>query len=306
MLMKGKYMKQNKTVLEKIGIFDGVVKDWKSKGLKISYPIKKKTHYFKSQDGVVFVESADKYVPPLTNKETITYTKYPEKFREDFLKNVRFYFKFHTFLYNKSLNVKKLTNHKEQLAAYLSLMYLFLSAMDHHYYHFDRYLVYQDYPQTPVGYWWQRLKNIYYETFGEKVVKNKPTPFRFLLTIARDEKTLKEYKEKLVPKEYQEFNNILNALKIFETVQREEAEIISGYPVKEDLLLKTGFGLWNNICVLTKEAPNLVNRKKRDVILKLFESHPIISTRELLLVPQLQAFKPEIFFEFKTEIKRWL
>ena len=83
-------MKKNKTILEKIGIRDEIVKKWKKKGLKITYQTRVRTRFLKSDDGEIFIENGDKFVPPLSKEETRIYKRHPEKFRDDFLKNVRF------------------------------------------------------------------------------------------------------------------------------------------------------------------------------------------------------------------------
>jgi len=298
-------MKQNNAVLQKMGIVDKVVKDWKSKGLKITFPMNKNKKYFRSDDGPVFVESADKYAPHLSKKETELYIRNPIKFEEDFLRNVTFYFNFHTFLFDKSGQIERLSKSEERLAASLALMYLFQSAMDHHYYHFDRYLVYQDYPETPVGYWWKKLKDYYIKAFREKVTKQSQSA-NYLRVLARDPKILKELKKRLSKEEFIEFKKVLDVIKLFEGIQQKEYKIISGYPSKEDLLLKSGFSLWNNIYQVIKKYPTIILRKYRKKILKLIEGHPITSTRELLLTQQLKSFKKEIFMAFKEELARWL
>lgn len=298
-------MQQNETVLEKLGITNQIVVDWKERGLKIRFPMKARRSFLKSKDGIVFVESADKFVPPLTKKESLLYSQQPDKFKEDFLKNVRFYFKFHTFVYEKSKDIVRLNTSEEKFAATLSLMYLFLSAMDYHYYHFDRYLAYEDYPSTPLGYWWSKLGKIYFKVFKEKVSRTKPSP-NFLKVLSRDVQTFNIFKQSLTKKEFQDFTKTLEVIKIFEDAQEEEIKIISGYPAKEDLLLKTGFGIWNIICDLIKKYPKNIQEKNYFQILKLIAGHPIISTRILLLPSSLKYFTENILVEFKKEIDRWI
>jgi len=297
-------MNQNKTVLEKIGISDNILRRWKKEGLTISYPIKKQKKYFKSKDGEVFVESADKYVPPLSARERKIYTKNPKKFKSDFLKNVKFYFRFHTFLFDQSDSIKKLKKKEDKISASLSLLYLFLSAMDHHYYHFDRYLVYEEYPSTPLGYWWAKLKKFYFKAFGEKVSENPPP--KFLKTLAGDKKTLGEFKQKLNKKDFKELRKTLKMIKIFEDAQQKEVEIVIGYPSKENLLFKSGLGLWFKTCNLIKKFPDSIKKKGFHEIIELMEGHPITSSREIILPLTLTCFRNEIFSEFKREIKRWI
>lgn len=301
MQVKEKYMKQNETILNKIGLTEDIVKKWKRQGLKISYPMKKNHHYFKSQDGEVFIEAADKYTPLLSKEETNLYTQHPEKFRNDFLKQARLFFQFHTFLYSQSSFVEKLPDEKDKVSGSLALLYLFLSAMDNHYYHFDRYLVYQDYPETPVGHWWKKMKNYCIKISGEKEKKEV-----FLKVLSMDKNILEKFSKNLRENELNDFYRTLAVLKIFEETQQKEYQIVSGYPSKEDLLLRSGFGLWTNISTLMKNHPTVIKDVYKEKVFNLLEGHPITSTRELLLLPQLKALQEDILIQFKAEIERWL
>ncbi len=145
MLQKETFMK-DKTILAKIGISDEIVKKWKKKGLKITYPMKPNKKFFKSDDGKLFVETADRFVVPLSRREIDIYTKSPYRFRKDFLENIKIYRDFYKFLVIYRERIKDLKTYHEKASALLSLSYLFQLVMDHHYYHFDRYLVYENYP----------------------------------------------------------------------------------------------------------------------------------------------------------------
>ena len=41
---------------------------------------------YRLDDGEIFIENGDKFVPPLSKEETRIYKRHSEKFREDFLK----------------------------------------------------------------------------------------------------------------------------------------------------------------------------------------------------------------------------
>lgn len=312
MLLKEKFMK-DKAVLEKIGISDEIVKKWKRKGLKITYPTKQNPHWLKSADGEVFIENADKFVPPLTKKETKLYIRYPTKLRNDFLKNVRFFKKFCNFVYKKQKLVNKLEE-KERVAVLLSLIYLFQRAMDYHYYHWDRYLVYENYPQTPVGYWWKKLRILYSKVTKKKFSKQKP-PEDLLKLLALDKKTLKKFKIALLKNDFRQFQKALKAIKVFEDAQQKEIESLVNFKFKEEVLKKTGFGdilkgtgfpmlvkFWEDI----EKHPELIKKAERPKIKKIMKLHPIIGARRILLTPALKYFDEEIFSQFEKEIKRWL
>jgi len=300
---KEKFMK-DKTILEKIGVSDREVKKWKKKGLKITYPIKQNPHWLKSADGEVFIEQADKFIPPLSKKETKLYIKYPERFREDFLKNVKFFKRFCDFVSAIHKKIKRLKG-KEKVAASLSLQYLFQRAIDYHYYHWDRYLVYEDYPRTPVGYWWQKIKDLYVKVTGKKVQKQNP-PEDFLKLLVLDKKILKRFRKKLSKNDFLQLHKALNAIKIFEDSQQKEIKITTRGMINENIMVNTGFPILNEFWKEVKKHPELVKKECRQKIRKIWELHSIIGARRILLTPTLKCFDKEIFFQFQKEIKRWL
>lgn len=294
--------RDNKTILEKIGVSNKKVRKWKLAGLRISYPMKARSRFLKSADGF-FVYAADKFFPPLSEKERREYTKNPEKFRKDLFKNLRFYTKFYEFLYRLIKKAEKLEN-KEETAALFSLLFLFQSAMDHHYYHFDRYLAYENYPQTPVGYWWAKLKNLYTKATGNKVSKSKPQE-DFLKLLSLDQEILGEFKENLSRKESLELKNVLRKIKVFERTQEEEAALLYGTHLKESKLLETAFTIWGKLSEIVKTSPDLIKKQDFQKLREIMVSHPIVGIRKLLYAG-LSYFSCEIFTEFKKEIKRWL
>jgi hypothetical protein len=295
-------MLKNNTILEKIGVSNKKVKKWKSAGLKISYPMKARTHFLKSADGF-FVYAADKFFPPLSEGKIKKYIKSPKKFRQDFFKNLRFYTRFYEFLHSLIKKTENLET-KERTAALLSLSYLFQSAMDHHYYHFDRYLAYENYPQTPLGYWWKKLKYLYSKATGNKISKLKPQE-NFLKLLSLDQEILKELRKNLSKKEFSELKNVLRNIKVLEKTQEIEAKLLYGTYLKESKLLETGFTIWNKISEIVKTCPYLVKKNDFLWLKKIMENHPIVGTRKLLHVG-LKYFNSEIFTLFEKEIKRWV
>jgi len=303
MPQKEKFM-PDKTVLEKIGITNEIVKKWKKDGLKITYPIKKRKRFFKSADGEAFIEAGDKFIPPLTKQERKLYTKSPEKFREDFLKNVKFHNRFLDFLYEIQKQTDRLKK-EEALIALLSLLYLFQLSIDHHYWHFDRYLAYENYPQTPIGHWWKKLKNLYTKATKKKISKSS-YPEGFLKLLSRDEEIFKEFEKLLYRKDFLELNKTLKAIKIFERAQKEEIKICIDPQTKMERNFKVGLALWDKLCNTIKNFPKLIRKKNYPEIKKILESHPIIGVRKVLLPITLKYFNDIVIFEFKKEIKRWL
>jgi hypothetical protein len=296
-----KYTFRNETVLEKIGISNSKVNLWKSRGLKISYPMKVNSKFFKSKDGF-FVYAADKFFFQLSKEEIKNYTKNPLKFRKDFLRNLKFYTKFYEYLYSLMDKTEKLES-KDKTVALLSLLYLFQSAMDHHYYHYDRYLAYEDYPKTPVGYWWNRLKKLYIKATKEKISKTNSSK-DFLKLLSLDEEVLKKIKKKLPKTDFSELNRTLETIRLFEKTQEDEAAILYGTQYKESKLLDTGITLWNKVCEMLKKYPLLVNDHASNMR-KIIESHPIVGIRKLLY-EGIKYFDKDVVSRFENEIKRWL
>lgn len=304
MEQKVKYMKQNKkeTVLEKIGIPNKEVNQWKSAGLKISYPMKAQSSFLRSMDGF-FVYAADRFVPPLSKREIEEYIKNPSKFRKVFLKNLRFYTKFYESLFPLIRKTEKLKN-SEKTAALLSLLHLFQSAMDHHYYHYDRYLAYENYPQTPVGYWWKKLKILYTKATGKKFSRLKPSK-DFLSLLSQDPEILKMFKKKLSKNDFIELKRVLKIIKMFERTQEDESRIFYGTHLKESKLLMTGFTIWNNLCDTIRNNPDVLKKRHISNIEEIMKCHPIVGIRKLLHVG-LKYFDKEVISQFETEIKKWL
>ncbi len=292
----------SKTVLEKIGVIDRVVQSWIKKGLKITYPMIKNKKYYLSEDGFAFVENGDKYVIPLSKKEIVLYTKHPEIFKKVFLKNVKLYIIFINWLYKlrpKTIDLEV----KERFTALLLILYLFQRGMDHHYYHFDRYLVYQNYPETPVGFWWKNLKEICQKISWQK--KLDPN-IVFLKLLTKDERTPREYKDSLTTFEFNQLLITLKNIRIFEDSQEAEVELITDYKKKENIFFRTAIPIWNDLMELLKKYPELIKLEYKSKIPEITEGHPLIVIRLILSPEGLNYFQPEILKMFEKEIKKWV
>ncbi|MDO8658630.1 MAG: hypothetical protein Q7K55_07840 [Candidatus Levybacteria bacterium] len=293
---------ENKTVLQEIGVSKAIVQDWLNKGLIITYPIKINSHYFQSEDGKAFIENADKYVPLLSKKEKTLYKKNPKAFRDDFLKNARFYVQFINWISKITSKTQSLPKNKRFISL-LSLLYLFQRGMDYHYFHFDRYLAYQNYPNTPVGYWWKKLRKISFSV-SPKIKIDKNIVFLNLLSL--DKKILETCKDVLIKEEYANLEEILKNIKIFEDVQDKEIKTITDFETKENTFFRTVIPIWENIKNMLIEYPELVKDKNHTKLKKILEEYPIVAIRHILIPSGLQNFREDIFLEFIAEITRWL
>lgn len=280
------------TVLQQIGITNRVVDSWLKKGLKISYPMLKNKKYYKSEDGFAFVENGDKYVIPLSKKEVALYIKSPLLLKNNFLKNLQLYIDFIDWLHIIRPKTDSLVP-KEKFVSLLSILYLFQRAMDHHYFHFDRYLVYQNYPETPVGFWWNKLK---------KICKDNVT----LLHLLANDRESKKLKKALKKKQLQEVDQTLTNIKIFESAQKIEIEKVTDFKSKENRLFRTAIPIWNSLIDLLTRYPYLLKTDFRNKLTEITQGHPLIITRLILSPEGLKYFQPEILTMFEREIKRWI
>ena len=280
------------TLLQKIGITNQIVNKWLKKGIKISYPMLQNKKFFKSEDGFAFVENGDKYVIPLSKEEVDAYTKSPLLFKNNFLKDLKLYVDFVDWLHRIRSKIDSL-DPKKKFTSLLLILYLFQRGMDYHYYHFDRYLVYQNYPRTPVGFWWKKLKSI---------CKNNTT----LLHLLSGDKVAKKLKKSFDKKQLKELDKALKNIKLFESAQQMEIEKVTDFRSKENRLFRTAMPIWTELINLLKKYPKLVKSEYKNKLNEIIEGHPLVFTRLILSPKGLNYFQPEILKMFKDEIKRWL
>ena len=294
-------LKMDSTILQKVGISDKITQSWIKKGLQITYPMLKNKKYYKSEDGIAFIENGDKYVIPLSQKEIVLYTKNPEIFKRDFLKNVKFYVTFINWLHK--LQPKMVSfEPNERFTSLLLVLYLFQRGMDHHYYHFDRYLAYQNYPDTPVGFWWDRLKNI----CKEISVKEKDNKNTILLHLLSHDSQSKSLKKSLNVRRQSELSEILKNIKIFEDAQQNEVKKITDFKTKESIVFRTAIPIWNDLMDLLKKYPEILKQEYQSKIPEITDGHPLIVTRLILSPEGLHYFHQEIFKMFEREIRKWV
>lgn len=270
---------------------DSDVRAWKKKGIQASYPMQKNATYFESEDGTAFVENGDKYVIPLSKKEIALYIKSPATFVKDFSKNLDLFVNFIDWLHELPLPPRTLTP-EERCVGLLLNLYLFQRAMDHHYYHFDRYLVYQNYSQTPVGFWWKKLKRL----CGKAM----------LIHALSDDKEYKVFYKSLDSKKASELKTTLQNIHIFEKAQEMEVNKITDFNKKEDRLFRTAMPFWEGILSLLKEHPELLRKEFQGKTVEVTEGHPLIMIRLILSPEGLGFFQTKILEKLESKIKKWL
>lgn len=147
------------TLLQKCGITNEIVNNLKKRGLFIPRRMRKSPRIMKSPSEEWFYYAADQFTPPLTKKELKEYIDKPEKFSQDFIKSLKFFTEVSGILYHAVKRLEDL-NDVEIASATLAILHIFQSAMDYLYYKYDRHLEYHEYKDSPVGYYWIRLRQL--------------------------------------------------------------------------------------------------------------------------------------------------
>lgn len=146
-------------ILANCGISDSTIIGLKKKGLIVPKKVKPVKRAFRttSEDWIYY--AADKFTPPLSQKEKELYSKNPKKFCKDLLDGANFFSEFSGILFETISCINKLFI-PERLAGYLIVLRLFAACSDYNYYKYDRHLEYTDHKQSPVGKIYLRLKKL--------------------------------------------------------------------------------------------------------------------------------------------------
>ena len=143
--------------LEQCGVSDGVVSQFRSRGLRISPSIRPVESPIRSLAPDWWVYSVDDFTPALTDQELQEFTDIPSKLGEVLLANLRLFSDLCDHLIPASSLLGSIAEPQERLGATLAMLHLFQSAMDNHYYKYDRHFDYQDSQRSPVGLHWARI-----------------------------------------------------------------------------------------------------------------------------------------------------
>lgn len=145
------------TVLEKCGLSQRVTDRLKRRGLVITGNTKPFPNFLKSPGDDWVVYTMDSFTPALSDAERQMYVESPEQFCEDLLSNLAIFGELCRELYEATQRFGTLSD-EEAIAACFSGLLVFQSAMDSHYYKYDRHLEYHEHKESPVGFHWLRIK----------------------------------------------------------------------------------------------------------------------------------------------------
>lgn len=236
----------------------------------------------------------DEFNAPLTANELHTYIKHPDRFRKDFLDNLKLYNKFCYQLYKHIDGLGKLPA-IQKIVVLTTLLFLFQSAMDQHYSKFDNLLDLEEYSGSPLGWHYLRMRKIV-----SQVSENIEETMLHLLT-KRGIEQIYSMKNHLSKKYFEELLQSYAAVSIFIKVQQEEEVLFFGKH-QDGIIYKTGYKLVKNLldCI---ESTNDFCLKKEEVV-TLLTGEPSYGTRKLL-VDMDMYFAEEVVNGVKSAIKNW-
>lgn len=245
----------------------------------------------------------DEFVPPLTNQELNTYIKNSNKFRNDFLTNLKLYIKLCNEL---DVFVKKIIKSSKNynLSTFLSLLFIFQSAMDNHYYKYDYLLDLEEYPKSPLGWHYLKAKKIITAVSNKVHAKNNKTWIETQMLYLLSKKgvnIIKILKKYLNTKELLKLKDSYKALQIFIKTQQEEQLLFVGTN-RNSIILKTGFDIWNGLKQAVKDNQKSCFKIKE--LNKILNGDPIYGTRKIL-VDIKNYFVPKVVKEVNNEVSIW-
>jgi len=313
------------TVLEKCGITKRIINGLVKKGLFVPKKVRPVKKPIRSPGEKWVYEIADKFTPPLTKQEREFYIRNPRIFCEHLIRGTKFLIKTCELLYDVS-NIAKELPPKEAIAALLVVQRIFHAAYDYNYQKYDRHLEYHDYKESPVGYYWQKLKRLCLLAALKAKVSNPKelatqkmleliSGYGIIIKSSKSKKRAQEAYKFLVSnlknkRLTQELNSLVKIFKEFSIAQEKECNIFySGLPPKNIGLIEVGLHYWSYLKSFIKENPNLIKAEYRNKINKWFKHEDlpliIIGTRDFVQV-DAEPFVDEVQNLYKEELQRWM
>ncbi len=245
----------------------------------------------------------DEFVPPLSHKEFRTHCNNPSRFRRDFLANIRLYRHFCTELIKQTRSLKKLPTEK-RLATSLTLLFLFQSAMDYHYYRYDYLLDLEEYPKSPLGWHYLRLKHLVGEVGSArgKYPDEAWTNEQLLVLLGKKASvTIQELSKNLTKGQIKTLKDSYQAIQMFLRVQQEEEKLFYGKNQKGPILT-AGYAIWQSL----QEAAFRLNTlgTKRGQLLTILNGDPIYGTR-YILIHRNNLFPVRIVRRVQNNLRQW-
>ncbi|MBU0619248.1 hypothetical protein KKD62_03370 [Patescibacteria group bacterium] len=245
----------------------------------------------------------DEFVPPLSAKQISLYIRKPEKYRQALLKNLKLYIKFCLELKKQVFRIRKLPE-SSQLAALLVILFLFQSAMDHHYYHYDYPLDLENYSKSPLGWHYLRIKKIVTDMVVKIEFENPQqwiTEKALYLLSKKGAEVIQEFEPYLAKQVRKDLKDSYGAIMIYIKVQQEEEKLFYGKNKKGPIFI-TGCILWDALNKLISKTKGYYKNKRK--LIKILAGDPIYGTRKII-VDMEKLFSDQITEMVKTELNNW-
>lgn len=157
--------KGSETVLSSCGVSEKTINSFKERGFIVPEKIEPVEEPLRSPSEEWFYLIADRFTPPLSKTEREVYKDFPHAFCRKIVEAIDFLSEIGNTLINTLEEAKKERGRgqfgdKEAVAAVFSILKIFHGSLDNNYLKYDRHLEYHEHERSPVGYHWQRFKNL--------------------------------------------------------------------------------------------------------------------------------------------------
>lgn len=245
----------------------------------------------------------DEFVPPLSHREFRQYRTDPASFRRDFLANLRLYRRFCAELLTQTRTLKTLPQEKRLIAA-LTLLFLFQSAMDYHYYRYDYLLDLEEYPKSPLGWHYLRMKTLVVKAASSRGKLSDEAWMNEQLLALLGKKataTIRELSKNLKKEQVKALNASCQAIQIFLRVQQEEEKLFYGKNQKGPVFT-AGHAIWRSLHDAVTRSKILGKKQKR--LSTILSGDPIYGTRHIL-VHKNKLFPGSVVHRVHDNLKQW-
>lgn len=314
------------TVLEKCGITNQLISNLKRKGLFVPKKMKVTKKVLKSPSEFWIYYVGDKFTPPLSKKERLDYITSPKNFYRDLLNGTKLFVEVNRNLY-RTFEVAKVRLAKEELiAALLAIQRIWHASIDYNYFKYDRHLEYDKYKESPVGYYWLRLRKLCLlaaknlqsedkELWAKEKMLNLLAGYGVIKKSNKMNKGSKEAYNEIrnnlkSTNQIRELHKLVEGLKIFSRAQEDEAKIfnskIANHKISSvDFILC----LWDYLIGYLKKNPKLMRPRNIRFVMNLGKAQDLpskaIAIRKLSHKGEI-FFAPKIIRLYSDELKRWL
>lgn len=205
----------------------------------------------------------------------------PEKLRRNLIANLKLYIKF-CFELKKQLPKIKILPKDKKIVSLITLLFLFQSAMDNHYYHFDYPLDLEEYPKSPLGFHYLRIKRIILKLAGRGGSDDQQAwaDKRLLMLLSKKgTEVIRDLRPHLNKKTLDEMLKSYHAIQTFIKLQQEEERLFYGKN-KKGPIFTTGLAIWAAIKKTVRANHGYFKDKTK--LLSILNGDPIYGTRKIL------------------------